>query len=124
MNKGLILGLGVLGGAVAYMVWKNADAPSGSAGAIGRNAGRRCPPVNLPAPAGSTDFDGMPPGFREVYEAPMYLQVSGVTRLNQEAAAMGAEELALQAECAGYAIVAQKLTEKARLIRSWTPASL
>jgi hypothetical protein len=76
--------------------------------------------VDLPAPTGfDTSFAAMPEAFRVIYEEPMGLQVSDVTWITQESAAMGAEELAEQAECVGYEEAAEALRAKAVEIRSW-----
>lgn len=120
-SKHLWIGAGVA--ALGYFAYKSLSSDSASASSSKtRSAPKGCPPVNLPAPAGSTDFDGMPAGFRDVYEAPMRLMLGDVSNLTQEPAAAGAESLALQADCAGYAIAAQRLRNKAVEIRSWAPA--
>jgi hypothetical protein len=117
-SKHLWIGAGVA--LVGYFAYKSMS--SASADDAPAPAPKNCPPVSLPAPAGSTDFDGMPAGFREAYEAPMRIMAGDVSKLTQESAAVGAETLALHADCAGYVIAAQRLRNKAKEIRSWAPA--
>lgn len=118
MSKGLLLALGAIG--IGYMLVSSSSSGStgGSSGEPGTGGSSGCP-GNLPKATGSTDFDGMPDDFRDVYEGPIKLTPDDVAPINQEAAALGALTLASQARCAGYTTAAKKLEDKAAVIRSW-----
>lgn len=81
-----------------------------------------CPMVSLPKPLPGmgTGFDAMPPEWKDMYENPMGIALEDLTDATQEAAALGAEAFALQAECAGYTDAAKALYGKADEIRSWS----
>lgn len=86
------------------------------------------PPIPAPKAGAGTGFAALPDdpladlggsSWKSMYEAPMKLTKSEVSWINQESAAMGAEELAKQLSCNGYSEAADMLLKKAAEIRSW-----
>lgn len=126
-TKHLLAAAGVLG--VGYLLWRSTSTRTSSSEASSSSDTSKRDLLasessgcygGLPRAVGSTDFDGMPPDFREVYEDPMKVKLSDVTSLTKDFAADAAEALSEQARCAGYSVAADKLSSKAAEIRSWT----
>lgn len=134
--------LALLGGAAAlYLVTRKGEVRSEAAPGTGAPGDAPAPGATpagcegltgkLPAPpAGNTGFDALPKtpvadlGGKSIYD--MYFESMllkpnspGMTRLTQEAAALGCEEKAKILRCNGYTQAADQLVQQAAEIRQW-----